>query len=273
MNLTKISQRIWQIVSLVAGVLLLLGILVIVVRIGFSFFQYKTHHVGGLAVEPSDDNGKLKVTVEYGLPLPFEGSDYFVIPVTLEKKKQGEERDTLSRELMSKSSYDSYGSGSYFSYSWGPYYNLVFINNKTGEARALLAQKGFINGVYLPEKKHDKKDTEIKPTFLLLKIATADTNKDGVINEKDASAGFIANIDGTKLTQVTPDNTQMKWWRYDSDSQRLFVEIVHDVNKDKKFDWDDPQTVIAVNVLEPKAGEEFISTEIKNKIELLLLKQ
>lgn len=272
MNLTKISQKIWQIVGLAGGVLFLLGILAIVVGIGFSLFQYKTHHVEGLAVQPNDDNGKLKVTVEYRLPLRFEGSDYFVIPVTLEKKKQGQEREAVS-SVAYKSSYDSYGSGSYSSYSWGPYYNLVFINKRTGEMRSLLAQKGFINGVYLPEKKYDKKDTEIKPTFLLLKIATADTNNDGVINEKDASAGFIASIDGTKLTQVTPDNTQMKWWHYDSDSQRLFVEIVHDVNKDKKFDWDDPQTVISVNVLDPKAGQEFISSEIKNKIESLLLKQ
>lgn len=95
----------------------------------------------------------------------------------------------------------------------------------------------------------------------------------GVINEKDASAGFIASIDGTKLTQVTPNNTQMRWWHYDSDSQRLFVEIVHDVNKDKKFNWDDPQTVVSVNLLDLKIGQEFVPVEVKNKIESVLLKK
>ena len=272
MNLTKISQKIWQIAGLVAGALFLLGILAIVVGVGFAVFQYKTHHVNGIAVDPMEDKGNLKVTAEYGLPLPLEGSDFYMIPVTLEKKKHGQAREVFS-EVASRSSYDSYSSGSYSSYSWGPYYNLVFINKKTGESRPLLTQKGFINGVYLPEKKYDKKDTEIKPTFLLLKIATADTNNDGVINEKDASAGFIASIDGTKLTQVTPDNTQMKWWSYDLASQRLFVEIIHDVNNDKEFDWDDPQTVLSVNVLDPKIAQEFVSTEIKNKIEALLLKK
>ena len=265
MNLTKISHKIWEIVALALGILFLLGILAIFVGIGFGFFQYKTHHVEGLAVNPKEDKRKLKVTVEYRLPLPLEGSDFFIVPVTLEKKKQAEERDTVSREMSYKSSYDSYGSSSYSSYYWGPYYNLVFINKKTGESRSLLAEKGYIGGVYFAEKKYDKKDTEIKPTFLLLKIARTDTNNDGVINEKDASAGFIVSMDGTKLTQVTPDNTQMKWWYYDTDSQRLFVEVVRDVNNDKKFDWDDPQTVLSLNVLEPKIGQESVPTEIKSK--------
>ena len=149
----------------------------------------------------------------------------------------------------------------------------MFINKKTGELRSLLAEKGFIEGVYFPEKRYDKKDAEVKPTFMLLKIATADTNYDGVINEKDASAGFVASMDGTKLTKVTPDDTQMKWWYYDADSQKLFVEIVHDVNKDKKFNWDDPKTVVTVNVLDPKIGQEFIPGEFKSKIESVLLKK
>lgn len=272
MNLTKISHKIWEIVGLAFGILFLLGILAIFVGVGFAFFQYKTHHVEGLAVNPKEDKGRLKVTVEYGLPLSLEGADFSIIPVTLEKRKQGEEREMVSKEVSYKSRYDSYGGSSYFSY-WGPYYNLVFVNKKTGESRPLLTEKGFIAGVYFPEKRYDKKDIEIKPTFLLLKIATTDTNHDGVINEKDASAAFIANIDGTKLTQITPDNTQMGWWHYDTDSQRLFVEIVHDVNNDRRFNWDDPQTVVSVNILDPKIGRDFVPEEIKSKIEAVLLKK
>ena len=271
MNLTKVSHKIWEIVGLALGILFLLGILAMFVGIGFAVFQYKTHHVEGLAVNPKEDKGKLKVTVEYGLPLPLDGSDFLIIPVTLEKKKQGEEREALSQEVSYKSNYESFSSSDYPSYHWGPYYNLVFMNKKTGESRPLLAEKGFIGGVYFPEKKYDQKDTEIKLTFLLLKIAKTDTNDDGVINEKDASAGFIANMDGSKLTQVTPDHTQMKWWHYDSDSQKLFVEIVHDSNNDRKFNWDDPRTAVSINVLDPKMGQEFVSTEIKNEIESLLL--
>ena len=271
MNLAKISQKIWQIVGFAVGVLFLLGVLVTVVGIGFMVYQYKTHHVEGVAVNQKEDRGKLKVTVEYGLPLPLEGADFFIIPVTLEKRKQGQEREAVS-QVAYKSSYDSYGSSIYSPY-WGPYYNLVFINKKTGELRSLLSEKGFIEEVYFPEKRYDKKDAEVKPTFMLLKIATADTNYDGVINEKDASAGFVASMDGTKLTKVTPDDTQMKWWYYDADSQKLFVEIVHDVNKDEKFNWDDPKTVVTVNALDPKIGQELIPGEVKSKIESVLLKK
>ena len=274
MNLSKISGKLWEIVGLAAAILFLLAILAIFVGIGFGVYQYKTHHVDGVAVNPKEDKGKLKVTVEYGLPLELEESDFLMIPVKLEKKKQGQERETVYSEVVSKrSSYDSeWSSGSCASY-WGPLYNIVFINKKTGELRSLLSHKGFINGVYFPEKKYGEKEAKTKPTFLLFKIATTDTNHDGVINEKDASAGFIASVDGTKLTQVTPDNTQMRGWRYDADSQKLFIEVVRDANQDRKFNWDDPQTVVSVNVLDPKMGQEFIPEEIKDKIESVLLKK
>ena len=161
MNPTKILEKIFQIVGLAVGILFLIGILVFAVGIGFTFFQYKTHHVEGIAVGPNEDTGKLKVTVEYGLPLPPEGSDYLMVPVKLEKRDPRQERDAY-REISSYS-YDKMGSGSYSSYAyWGPCYNLVFINKKTGESRPLLAHKGYIDGVYFPEKAYEKRDAVIK---------------------------------------------------------------------------------------------------------------
>ena len=273
MDLSKISQKIWQVVVLSVGILFLLGVLVTVVGIGFSVYQYKVRHVEGIAVGQREDRGRLKVTVEYGLPLPLEELDFFIIPVTLEKREQGQEREGVLGEVSSYS-YDKMGL-SYPSYSyWGPYCNLVFIDKKTGESRTILAEKGFIKGVYFPEKRYeDKKDAEIKPTFLLLNIAVADTNGDGLINEQDASAGFVASLDGRKLTQITPDYTQMRWWAYDEGSKRLFVEIIQDVNRDKKFNWDDPKTVVSVNVLDPAIGQDCIPAETKNKIESVLLEK
>jgi len=274
MNLVKISQKLWEIVGLLVAILFLLGILAVFVGVGFGAYQLRAHQVNGVAVNPEGDKGKLKTTVEYGLPLPFEESDFFMIPVKLEKKKQGQEREAVYSKAASKSyGYDgrvsSYGDASY----GGPLYNIVFINKQTGESRPLLSQKGFIDGVYFPETKYGKKEEKIKPTFLLLEIATADTNHDGVINEKDASAGFIASVDGIKLTQVTPDNTRMRQWRYDADSKKLFLEIVRDANRDQRFNWDDPQTVVSVDVFDPQMGQEFIPEKVKGNIESVLLEK
>ena len=271
MELNKIKNTIWEVVGLALGVLFLLGIVATFVGAGYLFFQYKRHSVEGVAVEPGEEKSDLKLTVQYEIPLPVEGTDFLIIPVTLAKKKQAQERERL-REVASSSSYDRSIVSDIYSHYWGPYYNLVFINKKTGESRLLLTKKGYIEGIYLPEKRYDEKEPEKKPTFLILKIATVDTNKDGIINGKDATAGFIASLDGTKLTQVTPDNTQMGWWRYAAESQMLFMEVVRDVNNNRKFNWDDPKAVLSVNILDPKMGQEFVTTEIKNEVETILKK-
>lgn len=275
MNLTKLSQKIWEIVGLAVAVLFLLGILALFVGIGYAIFQYKAHHVGGLPIETPENTGDLKIAVEYGLPLPYEESDYFMIPVKLEKRKPGEAREMESapRRVSKGVSYEgSISSGSYFPY-WGPFYNVIFIHKKTKETHPLLLNKGYIQGVYFPEKRFEEKDQKIKPTFILFRIATRDTNHDGFINEKDASAGFLAGVDGTGLTQVTPDETQMHGWYYDPNEKKIFIEVVQDANKDLKFNWDDPQTVVGVNVLAPKIGQEFVSSETKKQVESILLRK
>jgi hypothetical protein len=274
MNLTKIANKLWEVVGLAFAFLFLAGILAIFAGVGYSIYQFRTRHVEGITVEPREDKGKLKLTVEYGLPLPLEDSDFLMIPVKLEKKKLGEEREAVNREIARRDySYDSKMASGIYSFDWGPYYNLVFINKKTGESRPLLADKGFIDGIYFPEKKYDEEEPERKPTFLLLKIAMTDTNRDGVINEKDASAGYLAKMDGTRLTQITPENTQMRGWYYDADWQTIFVEIVRDANQDGKFNWDDPETIVSTNVLDPEIGQEIIPAEIKDKVESILLKK
>jgi hypothetical protein len=277
MNISKLKNSIWEIVGLATGILFFIGILAMLGGIGYGIYQYARHHVGGIAVEPGKDKSwsDLKLTVQYELPLPVDDIDYFIIPVSLEKKKQGEEREFVRRETVNQSVSMDYSSssasGSYSSY-WGPFYNLVFVNKKTGAAQPLLNQKAYIDGVYFPEKKQGEKAAEKKPAFILLEIATADTNHDGIINGKDAVLGFVAGLDGTNLTQVTPDNTQMGWWRYDALSQSLFVEVVRDANQDRKFNWDDPKSLVSVNVSDPKMGQEFIPEEVKSKIETLLKK-
>lgn len=273
MDFDKILSRIWKIVGISVGAIFLVGFLIMIAGIAFSFIGQKRHHVEGLAVGQQNNRGELKLSVEFGLPISVSELDYFIIPVRLEKRKHGEEREGAYSRVSSLKSYDgdSWGSGSY-SYSYGgPYYNLIFVNKLTGELKTLLSEKGYIGSIYFPEKSYKKEEDGQKLTFLLIEMARHDTNHDGVINQKDASAGFIATLDGAKLTQVTPENAQMKWWYFDEKARKLFIEIVHDMNKDKKFNWDDSQTVLVVDLQDPKMGREIVSEEIKNSIQKQLL--
>jgi hypothetical protein len=271
MNFNKINSWIWKAVVFLAGASFLIFILAGLISAGVGFVKYKVRHVGGVHVgadNPAEEVAGFKVVTQYDLPLDADGLDYFIIPVTLEKKKLEEERSFTRVQKMS--SYDDYGSSGSSYYGRGPYYNLVFIHKKTGEAKSLLESKGFIEGVYFPEKDYRDKTKESPLTFLLYRIAMIDTNQDGVLNGKDALSGYISNADGASLVQITPENTKMEWWRYDSESKTLFVKVVNDSNKDKKFKWDDTEALLAVDMMSPKIGKEVISEDIKSKISKIL---
>ena len=280
MDLDKLKKKLWDVFGFLMAVLFLLGAVAIFAGIGYGIYQFKRHYVDGIAVEtPEEDDGKggLQLTVQYRTPLPVESSDYWIIPVDLEKKKAGDAGADRENERVSQSSLERYDSGMSsdfysYGYGWGPCYNLVFIRKNTGESSLLLDRKGYILQIYIPEKRLRKKGAEKKPEFILLKMAAADTNHDGKINGKDASPGYLVSLDGTKLTQITPDRTQMGWWRYDSVSKVLFVEAVRDMNGDNKYNWDDPKVMLSVNVNEPKMGQEIVPQGIKDKVEAILKK-
>ena len=279
MSLDKLKKKLWDVFGFLVAVFFLLGAVAVFAGIGYGIYQFKTHYVDGVPVENDEDGGKggLQLTVQYQTPLPVEGGDYWVVPVNLEKKKQGQAEEGRANQRLSGSSLERYDSGMSsdfysYSYGWGPCYNLVFINKKTGESRLLLEHKGYIAQIYIPEKRREKGEAVEKPEFMLLKMAAADTNHDGKISGKDAMPGYLVSLDGTKSTQITPDRTQMGWWRYDSAAKTLFVEAVQDLNGDNKYNWDDPKVMLSVNINEPKMGQEIVPQGIKDKVEAILKK-
>lgn len=279
MGLDKLKNKIWDVFGFLVAVLFLLGAVAVFAGIGYGIYQFKTHYVDGVSVDDNEDDGGkggLQLTVQYQTPLPVEGGDYWIVPVNLEKKKQGEAEDDQRKSRgLSESSLERYDSGMgsdfySYAYGWGPCYNLVFIHKTTGESRLLLDYKGYIAQIFILEARREKQDAERNPEFILLKMAVTDTNRDGKINGKDALPGYLVSLDGTKLTQITPDLTQMGWWRYDSAAKTVFVEAVQDLNGDKKYNWDDPKVLLSVNVNEPKMGQEIVPQGIKDKVEAIL---
>lgn len=269
MDLKTLKNKVWDLFGTVIAVILLLAAFGVLFTAGYSIYQFARHRVDGIDVKADEntDTTGLKLTPQYQVPLLVEGSEHWIIPVNLEKK---DSTAPHHREKFSSDDYSSSSSYSYYSFFWGPCYNLVFINKKTGDAKLLLDQKAYIEHIYLPRPPYEPADKTQKPGFLILSIATVDTNQDGKINAKDATPGYIVNLDGSKLTQVTPDNTQMSQWRYDPESKTLFVEALENLNGDKVFNQDDVTTTLSINTLDPKMGHEVVPDSIKEKVTSIL---
>ncbi|MBS4040430.1 MAG: hypothetical protein KGZ81_07505 [Flavobacteriales bacterium] len=99
----------------------------------------------------------------------------------------------------------------------------------------LLPEKKMITSITFLRKHFEKTQ---KP-FLLMALYDQDTNKDQLINTNDIKAMYLSEIDGEKLTKISPD--QMEWidWNYQESLQRIYFRCVADTDQNGKFEKSD----------------------------------
>lgn len=141
------------------------------------------------------------------------------------------------------------------------YTNIIFYNKFSGKSHLLLNKKSLIADfefIGLPEK--NNKDV----SFLLLSIIEKDTDGDGHLSwYKDAGIGYLYNISGKKLEQITPQNSDLNKWYFDRESRTIFLDIIKNINKDNKFTTQNETSFLKVSVDKPGIGTEILSNDIE----------
>ncbi|MBD2690929.1 hypothetical protein [Anabaena catenula] len=189
-----------------------------------------------------------KTNIIYGDFIIKEASDYILIPVNLVEQDKEKEIDlNLSR---------SYQRGNRL-------YNMIFYHKKTGENHLLLNKKAIINSFDLLEIKSAGKPTT---RFWLYQIIDQDTNKDDQINNQDAIIGYISDLSGKNLQQITPNNTKIVNSVVVASQNAIFLKIIKDSNQDKQFTEVDQTNFIRVNLDQPSMGTEIISEQVEKEI-------
>lgn len=131
--------------------------------------------------------------------------------------------------------------------------NLLFLDNDFGYQRTLLDKKALILDMKMPHEHFSKPNQEGKEDslqtkayqqqvrnfpYLLYKIVFEDTNKDGLINQKDAEGFYISNIDGTNLKGIGK-NILVTEFELQYEKKRLFLTYFErskaGLQKQKKF--------------------------------------
>ena len=198
------------------------------------------------ANQASQKQSSAKQNIIYGDLVIKEQSNYIMIPVSL----SGEENQALLR-----------GSSSYERTNL--YSNIIFYPKKDGESHLLLNKKAVIFDFNFLEKKGQGKP----PTnFLLYRIVDKDTNGDRNLTPEDANIGYLSDLSGKNLRQITPNNTQLVNWTVVQSIGSLFAKIIKDSDNDKKFTERDETTWLKVSLDNPTIGTEMISDRIKQQI-------
>ncbi|BAZ49011.1 hypothetical protein NIES4103_16220 [Nostoc sp. NIES-4103] len=195
------------------------------------------------------ENQNTEPNVDYGELIIKEKSDYLMIPVYVTDHNQNQED-----KLNFSRSYEKANK---------PLYNIIFYHKQDGISHLLLNKKAIINSFDLLETKTSNKP----PTrFWLYKIIDQDTNQDKKLNSEDAVIGYLSDLSGKNLQQITPNNSQIINWVVVASQNAIFIKIIKDSNNDQKFTEKDKTNFIRVNLDQPGMGTEIISDQIEQQI-------
>ncbi|MEH2366990.1 hypothetical protein [Nostoc sp.] len=192
----------------------------------------------------------------YGDLIIKEKSDYLMIPVSLAEQNEDKGVDlNLSR---------SYENGRN-----NQLYNIIFYQKQGGEAHLLLNKKAIIASFDLLEVKAANKLTT---RVWLYKIIDQDTNTDKKLNSEDAIIGYLSDLSGKNLQQITPNNTRIISWVIVPGQNAIFLKILKDSDNDKKFTKEDKTNFVKVNLDKIGMGNEIISDQIEQEIKSYVFK-
>ncbi|MFW9260619.1 hypothetical protein [Nostoc sp. CALU 546] len=200
------------------------------------------------------DKPNSQQNIVYGDLIIKEQSDYLMIPVTV-----AEQNEDKGIDLKLSRSYERNNQ----------LYNIIFYRKQDGEAHLLLNKKAIITSFDLLEVKAANKPTT---RFWLYRIVDQDTNTDKTLSSEDATIGYLSDLSGKNLQQITPNNTRIISWVVVPSQNAIFLKIIKDSDNNKKFTAEDKTNFVRVNLDKPSMGTEIISEQIEQEIKSYVFK-
>ncbi len=191
----------------------------------------------------------------YGDLVIKEQLDYLMIPVNLAVQNQKQDKS-----LEFSRSYER---------NYSKLHNIIFYHKQDGESHLLLNRKAIINSFDLLEVKTTGK---VPIRVWLYQILDEDTNKDQKVNNEDAIIGYISDLSGKNLQQITPNNTKIINWVVVPSQNAIFLKVIKDSDNNKKFTAEDKTNFIRVNLEKPSMGTEIISDQIEQESKSYIFK-
>ncbi len=149
-------------------------------------------------------------------------------------------------------------------------YNIIFYSKKDGKSHILLNKKALINDFKLLEYKQESGKPPKR--FWFYKIIEKDTNGNKQLDSQDATVGYISDLSGKNLKQITPSGTQIMNWNVIQSIGAMFIKIIRDSDNDNRFTEKDRTAFIKVNIDNPEIGKEIISNQLEKEIQSHIVK-
>ncbi len=158
---------------------------------------------------------------------------------------------------------------SYKSMPDGNYWNIVFLNSKTGEYHLLSDQKMLINSYSQGYTSSEEPKVSSEANKIFYSITTDDINADKILDHTDPAYLFISDKDGQNLRLISPKGGNVQNWKLIKSSGKVIMAIKRDTDKNAKFDDKDEITSFVFDLTNPSETQELFYSEFKNKLKVL----
>lgn len=206
-----------------------------------------------------------KQALLFCLPTSIAGSNYEYYPVGAVVQRNAGENPILAASQSSKLGYDRFTGCQLGSFSRT--FNIVIRNTNSGEERLLSEQPGQVESLKGPSEKCKGGEGDMPCKYLLWVLRSVDTNKDGTINQDDASTAYISNLDGTELRPVTPPAATVVSSSWLPKSNRLVFQLRFDTNKDGKFTEEDGSSILDTDASNPAQVQNAFHDPIMKRLQ------
>ncbi len=161
------------------------------------------------------------------------------------------------------------GSYSYKEMPYNSYWNIIFYNSHTSQYHLLSDKKMLISSFDIRYRSGDNIDIAFSNKYIFYLVKIDDYNQDEKLPSDDPEYLFVSDKEGNNFKQISPTGYNLKSWQYIKSTNRIFMAVVKDSDKNRKFGDKDEVTTFQIDIDKETQPTEIFPTEFKNKLKVL----
>jgi hypothetical protein len=227
-------------------------------------------------IAPTPSEGTIEGRPTLGKAMAIPGERTVIVPFAVETRKGLFESDDpydrggISTQHPARVRHSVGQSAAYSgSVRW---HNAIIRDLDSGQEWPVLDQRGIIGEWYVMTHQAVKDGPWVSRAVVFIAVVD-DTNKDGVLDNRDARIAIVADADGRNPRIVTPRDGQVWSVDFDNPLGAIFLQVASDTSGDGKVDFDDSAAPYFVLLGDRGRVQRVVSEGALRRMESLLERQ
>lgn len=268
-KLKKYNQKLLAVLGSLAVIFLIVGLIAfcaILIQEHQRASYYNSQDDGILSDEKIKElqkENKREQVISYETPRLVDTlQQLYIIPVSQKSLQEAEDVNSGLLNIYSRDSDSKKADVRYSKSYYGNYNNILVLDEKTGNTQKLFTERVNFNNIRTVYFDDD--------IFLLCKVATKDTYKDGVINLVDFTSLYIYSFNSKKLQKVGNGDLPVVDYTFINDSKELIIHFGIDKNDNGKYEEYREPVILKRYNFQTETLTDIVDSKLHNELQQLL---